>query len=472
MKPVSALAGSELEKKLPSTPNPMRAGKSFNSYPVLGIAVGAFLTLILALFAAKQGKLLQLVIPLGFCSFALLLLRSRPGAYLKLSLWTWFLMPLVRRLVDDRCGFSDQSLILATPMLVSAMTIFDIWPFRRTAVRPEQLVPFFLCFGGVLFGVSINLLLEPSVRVAYVGMQWFVPVLFGFYLCCHEDRSELYQRVISFTLLHALPLLTLYGLFQFIVMPPWDVYWLNNVMDASGANTFGRAEPGMLRVWSTVNAPGTFALMLVAGMILLSFKPSRLKIPILLLAIVNLGLSLVRTAWIALAVALVCLAFAVKLKTLYKGLAVLVVLLCFAPLLAFIPRVSDAMGERLATFNNPTQDVSYQDRREVYQEAIGEIVKSPFGNGHMSQLPIDSGILEMLLSLGWPGTLAYLAGPVLILGSPFVYRRRTGTFIRSCYAAAVALISVLFSGNSLIDLPGILLWICLGLYWSGENASI
>lgn len=441
-------------------------------YPRLTVMVIFFALAAIALYVGRVGRGLQIIIPLGCVAVAFQVIKKRPDTYVRLVLWTWFLTPFIRRVVDYRCGFSDQNLILTAPLLVASVALFGIRSSRQnSAINVRRLLPFLMAIGGVTFGALIGLYLHPTIGLLHIALAWYAPIFFGLYLCCHPERYQQQRKVIVSTFLQALIWLGIYGIFQYIVMPGWDVFWLTNVMDVSGANAFGRAEPGMLRVWSTFNAPGTFAIVLFAGMILLSFEHSRWKIPAFGLAVVDLALTLIRTAWLGFGVALIIMMFTAGLKSLHKYLLILIALVCCAPLVNYIPGVADLVHDRIQTFTNLKGDESYQDRQDLYQASTRTIMVSPFGTGHMSGIPIDSGIFEMLLSLGWPGTAAYVAGLLIALGNPYLFLRCRDLFLKSCLAVAIALVSMLLSGNTLVDLPGGILWICLALYWTGAQTS-
>ncbi len=446
------------------TPNSRR----FRPSLVNPLAIGLTLA-VLVLDILRQGRPIQLVLAFGCVILALMLVRERPSTYIRFVLWSWCLAPFIRRLVDYRCGFSDQSLILAIPVLITTSSLYGLWPNQKISAGVRQLLPFLICLGAVFYGAATTVLLHPSVKFVYVALGWASPILFGLYLCAYPERLELHRRIILSTLLQALLLLGVYGLFQYIVMPPWDVYWLTNVMDVSGVNAFGRAEPGMLRVWSTFNAPGTFAIVLFSSLILLSSKANRRNTLAFILAVINLGLTLQRTAWIGLGIALFLLLFSANLKSLSKYLTVGILLLGSLPLLNFIPGASDLFHERIQSFTDPKGDESYIVRQEEFQTSLSEVLKSPLGAGQMSEPTMDGGIFEMLLSLGWPGTIAYLLALGVMLGNPYVFRRCKDTFLKSCQAVSVALVVLLLSGNTLVALPGLILWICIALYWSGTR---
>ena len=98
-----------------------------------------------------------------------------------------------------------------------------------------------------------------------------------------------------------LPILGLYGFYQYVDPPIWDRYWMTYTTIAS----IGQPEPFMVRVFSTMNAPAGYATFTAAALLLFGFRRARLG-PAAGGGAVDAGAAAVmyRTAWIALAVGL------------------------------------------------------------------------------------------------------------------------------------------------------------------------
>jgi hypothetical protein len=355
---------------------------------------------------------------------------------------------------------------------VTLVCISELWQRRSKIFPSRSLLPFLLCLYAGLFGGVLSLILAPGVRVVYALAQWETPILFGLYLAAYSERFELYRAVFQRTCVTALLVLGSYGIFQFVVMPRWDIFWLENIIETADQLTFGRPEPGMLRVWSTVNSPGTFATFCFVAIVMVILYQSKWKIPAILLGIVSLGLTLIRTAWGGFAVSLFLLLFTLRRKSLLGILTIGVVAGCCLPLLTVIPGVSDVVVDRLKTFTNIKSDESYNDRQATYQKTLGTVSSNPLGTGHMGGELIDSGILDLCLSLGWPGALLYGASVLVLVASPSSFRLGRDEFSRSCQAAAVGVFVLLPSGNSLIELPGLLLWMCIAFYRVGCDHAL
>ncbi len=60
--------------------------------------------------------------------------------------------------------------------------------------------------------------------------------------------------------------MALYGIAQFVLLPEWDAQWMRNVIEL-GLDSIGQPEPFAVRVFSTMNSPGSFGIMLMAAII-------------------------------------------------------------------------------------------------------------------------------------------------------------------------------------------------------------
>ena len=88
----------------------------------------------------------------------------------------------------------------------------------------------------------------------------------------------------------------------------------------------GKPEPLGLRVWRTMNSPLHFATVMIPGTILLFIGQGRLRIPSVVLGILSLLLTTVRTAWGGWMVPLVALLGFFKEIVQMRFIAVILVL--------------------------------------------------------------------------------------------------------------------------------------------------
>jgi hypothetical protein len=247
--------------------------------------------------------------------------------------------------------------------------------------------------------------------------------------------------------------------------PAWDCYWLVNVMQTDNTS-FGRPEPLSIRVWSTLNAPGPFAGVLLIGTVFVSRVKSTIKLPSLLIGYASFLLCLIRTAWLAWLIAHAIIIGLGGSRQARRVLLVLVTCLGCLGLLALLPSTSNTVTQRLSTFTNIGQDGSFQDRSYLYKTQLAPAFESPFGTGLLKDSPFDSGIIMLVTSCGWLGSLAYVAGLAMMVGTPDKRFLGEDPDALDSYALSIAVVAQLLSGNALVGIAGAGLWICLGSYLS------
>jgi hypothetical protein len=427
------------------------------------IAAALSVAIVFALYLTGRDALLRLAIPVLAMLIALSLYFTRPILYVQYSLWTWFLAPLVRRLVDWRFGYTEPNFVLLAPLLVSAVAAFTlILPNRRPSARIP--VSFVLCGAAIFYGFVVGMALSPSAETVYGLFNWLCPMLFGLHLFFTWTQHQQYPAAISRVFLWAILLLGLYGLFQYFAPPIWDRYWLENNLLGGQSLSFGRPEPFQIRVWSTLNSPGPFANFMVVGLLLLFSLRSFVKLPAAIAGYFSLLLSLVRTAWLSWFVGLFVFLRKSNPRVIVRVLALGVLLiLCLLPWIND-PRVSHLLGDRLDTFSDVRQDDSFQQRLSMYRVLASDALAHPFGYGlsnetNLHDVAIDSGILSLLFSLGWIGTLAFASGVASMFlvspASPAVNQ----DFPRVSKAIAIALLCQIVGGNIFVGVTGLLFWI-------------
>jgi hypothetical protein len=430
------------------------------------IVVGLSVIVLSALFVSGKGTLLRMAVPAAASCIGLFLYLRKPAAYLQFALWTWFITPWLRRIIDWRVGFEFHNLVLLTPFLVSAIAVLTLAERDRRAHL--QLAPFAFCGAGVAYGFCVGMALHPSGEVIYGVVDWLAPILLGLHLYLrHEDFDENLAAVQN-AAMWGLLVMGIYGIYQFYQAPIWDTAWLENLPGGIESSTFGRPAPQEIRVWSTGNAPGQFASVIVALMFFLSSKRSMLTIPAFLAGLYALLLTLVRTAWLTGIVGIVYLVKATNRKYfpgLMLGLGTCTIAILLLANSSFdIPIVQD----RFKTFTDLKHDVSVRDRTRLYEELTGEVLSLPVGIGLNNQsfyhgYPLDSGFIRMLLNLGWYGTLAYSIGLSGILFTLFRRTELKSPGLAACKAVTVGLIIQLAAGPTLVSTVGTMLWIAIGL---------
>jgi hypothetical protein len=432
--------------------------------------------------SAERKQVIRIAIPALALLVALRLYVKKPAAYLSFTMWVWFLTPLVRRLVDWQWGWTDPNLILLSPLLVSSVGILSILAPSR--IRKLEVPPaIFFCVAGVLYGFVIGILMHPSAEVVFGLLNWLSPLLLGLHVALDWRNYEQNKATVMNSFVWGAGVLGIYGLYQFFVAPPWDAFWLQNVTSGLTDPSFGRPEPMMIRTWSTLNAPGPFAGVMSAALLVLIVSRSRWKVPISIVGFSSFLLSAVRAAWLGYVIGLILLLRRLSPKSLIRVLAsMLAVASCMVPIILYsFGSAKMDIVDRLKSLAELKQDASFREREDMYRAITAKILHEPFGTGLQNQqvvqnLPVDSGILATLLSLGWLGALLYLLGVALtIWGTGRV--KSQDSFVLACRAVCLSGLAQYVGANIFVGLGSAVFWICASstvasTRWEQQQMSI
>jgi hypothetical protein len=432
------------------------------------VAIVVSVIVVSGLWVSGRDQLLRIALPAMATLTAVSLYFSRPLIYIQYSLWVWFLSPLVRRIIDWRFGFLEPNLVLLAPLLVSGVAgLTLVVPSRRTNTRIPT--AFVLCGGAIAYGFIVGMTLHPSAETVYGLCNWLCPMLFGLHLFLKWPQFEEHRAAITRTFLWGVLILGLYGLYQYFFAPSWDCYWLQNVMVGGQNESFGRPEPFQLRVWSTLNSPGPFANVMLAGLLVLFAVRSSWRLPALVVGYLSLLLSLARTVWLSWVVGLFILLRKSSPRTMARVLALIIFLgACLLPLVNDRP-FANVLGDRFKTFSDLGHDESFEARLDMYRTLATEVIDHPFGYGvsNDSTAKVDSGILSLLFSLGWFGGLLYVAGVIGLLAEDKSALREAGHFMVVCRAVVIALLAQIIGGNIFVGVSGTIFWAFGAIYLAG-----
>jgi hypothetical protein len=424
------------------------------------IAILGLLLLTALGLIAGLGKVLNLLFPAGSVAVGLFLYLRFPMLYVGFTWWVFFLTPFVRRVADFRSGFTDPSPMLLAPLLTATIAIITFYRNLPKAGDPGSL-PFVLSAIGVFYGFLIGLINGSPVSAIISVMTWIAPILFGFHLFVNWRDYPSYRQNIQRTFLWGVLVTASYGVYQYLVAPEWDRFWL---IQTKLYTSMGKPEPLGLRVWSTMNAPLQFATVMLPAIILLFIGQGTLRIPALVVGILSLLLTSVRTVWGGWLVALIALIGFLKGSLQIRLIAfVLALLVCVIPLSAVEP-FARVIQSRVTSLSDVKDDRSAQDRTRLYNVVLGEAISEFTGKGNGTLEPIDSGIIEMLLTLGWMGTIPYMGGIVLLLCSLFQGSQSSSDpFASAARAIVVGFLPMLAGSNVIIGISGMVFWGFLGL---------
>lgn len=424
------------------------------------MAILALLLFTTLCLLAGLGKILNILFPAGSLAVGVFLYLRYPIFYVSFTWWVFFLTPFVRRVADYRSGFTDPSPILLAPILVAMLTLITFYRNLPKAHHQGGL-PFVLSAMGVFYGFLVGLIKGAPAPAIISVMAWVSPILFGFHLLVNWREYPSYRQNIQRTFLWGVLVTAPYGIYQYIVAPEWDRFWL---IETKLYTSMGKPEPLGLRVWSTMNSPLHFATVMIPGTLLLFIGQGFLRIPGLVMGLLALLLTLVRTAWGGWLVALITLVSSLKGFLKIRLIAFLLALaLCMVPLSTIEP-FSQVIQSRITSFSNVKEDQSARDRTDLYNRTLGLALGEFIGKGNGTLQPIDSGVIEMLLTLGWMGTIPYVGGIFMLFCSLLQSSQsRFDPFASVAISIIFGFLPMLAGSNVIIGISGMVFWGFLGL---------
>jgi hypothetical protein len=429
-------------------------------------------------FAALSGlalltpasRFLVYAFPAGSMLLSFYLLRKDKGAYVGFVCWLYILTPFVRRVVDYRTGSPEQTLMLA-PFLASLVCLIALLP-RWAEVLNGRSAPMIYVLGAIFYG-GITTLLQMRISEFVSGMSlWLAPLLFGMFL--YLERRNVKELYAGFerALMGGTLVAGLYGIAQYFSPPSWDSLW----MEVNHLISIGPAVPMNVRVFSTMNAPQVLGAFLVVGILVAFQSASRWKFVAIPAGVLSLGLSMSRSAWLAMVVGVAYLCL--RLPSRERTKLIFVAASCAFVLVALtqIPAVHDLFAARFDTLTDVKHDESANDRAETYAAVAQSLSRSPFGlgigvegqgNASVADAEHDSTIVNMLLSLGVLGSLVFTFGMVTLFARIVLTGSNGGAAgLTALQAAVVALAAEAALNNVLTGPVAFLTWSAIGLGWA------
>jgi len=112
----------------------------------------------------------------------------------------------------------------------------------------------------------------------------------------------------------------------------------------------------------------------------------------------------------------------------------------------------------------------------MYRSLIRQTIDNPFGLGLSNEtfwhnIPIDSGIVSVLFSMGWLGSFLFAAGILHLFLVEGRAPRKGDEFASVCRAIAVALLVMILSGNIFVGMNGMMFWTFAAMNLSGYRLS-
>ncbi|OUL30025.1 glucose-6-phosphate isomerase [Nostoc sp. 106C] len=426
-----------------------------------------FILLTIVCYFAGAAAILRLVFPATALLVGLFLYLRHPILYIGFTWWIWFLTPLVSRLIDYRVGWDATRQILITPYLVVFVTIGTFLRYLPSTLRQGGL-PFLLAFIGVFYGFLVGLIYNAPVPVARGLLDWLSPIIFAFHLFTNWRDYPSYRDHIQRTFLWCVLILGAYGVYQFVVAPEWDRYWL---IESKMFSSSGDPVPFGMRVWSTLHSVGPFGSVMQAGLLLLFTRTGFLIFPASAVGYLSFLLAQARTNWGGWLLGVIIILGSVKARIQIRLITIILVMaLCVVPLITIEP-ISKVVATRFETFSNLEKDSSFKDRSGSYDRNLSVALSNGLGNGlgniwkvnektgQIEVFVIDSGVLDMFFTLGWFGAIPYLGGLILLIVNVSKYSEgRFDSFVSASRAIGISACSQLIIGSGMLSVAGMILW--------------
>jgi hypothetical protein len=400
------------------------------------------------------------------------LLERSPVTYSSFSLWLWFVTPFVRRMLDYRHGWNPTNPVLLAPPLVAAISFLTLWRHARE-LRGRMFVPFLLIVGALAYGYSVGAIVAGFIPATYALLTWLAPIMFGIHLALSWRHYVALSASVRRTFAVALPVLALYGVYQFVRPPRWDAAWMINANMLS----IGSPLPFLVRVFGTLNTPGPFAAFLLVGILLVLTGKGLKRFPGIALALVALLLTRTRASWVAFVIGIVIMQLSQPVIRLPRRMIALIVVAALALPLTSMPKFRSTILTRMSTLKDIGTDNSFVKRVAFSEAAAAGIVETALGNGlgttggaikletrSIGIRSLDNGFLELFYVFGWPGGTMFLLGVAgLFFQSIRFAEARRDPFAGALRATAMAIIAIMPIGDIFSGSTGVLLWSVLGL---------
>lgn len=443
-----------------------------SSVPSLqAIAVAGFAGLTLAGLAGVGGRTFGPAWALAAAATALVLVRRSPAGFLAFIVSLWFYTPFVRRVLDFHHGFTPANLALAAPILASTAALLTLVRFAKD-LRGVLFAPALLVLAALTYGFLIGALRNGVVPAFYAYLSWLSPAMVGLHVALHWRRYPQMQQAMLRTMAWGLIPAALYGMVQFVAPPPWDRQW----MIATELQSIGQPVPFSLRVFGTMTMPGTFAVVMEVGLLLLLSARVRGRLPALVLGFIGLLLSRIRTAWLGFVFGLVLQLVTQPVRRLPRNwMTIVVVGLLSLPVIT-IPRIREGIVDRLASFSQAEEDSSVRSRvmiaRAAYQlvmeyaegAGLGSTGSATVARGVGGIRNFENGFLEVFYLFGWPGGAMFFLGlgGIIVQGLRLA-DARFDQFANAARSGALALLTSLLISEVFTGAGGTLLWVLIGL---------
>ncbi len=372
------------------------------SLVIPGWLLAAALLLVTVIVGPTLGALSRVLFVAGCGAVGYYSWRQSAAAHLQSTLILFCFSAFVRRYVDLTVGFDYNSLMLLGPLVaitVPGISLLDA--FGRKTFANTQIAPIITVGLCVVYGAALTLFQGDFNDAASGTVKSIAPLIYAASVLLRgEDPKKMLEAATS-TFLVVLPLMGLYGIYQYIDPPDWDRNWMKYATILSA----GQPLPYLIRTYSVMNGPASFATFTTIGIILVlflrvGFLPLLLTAP----AAIALMLSQYRTAWLVMAAAIgFCILFSPTRSRATFAIFGVAAMIFIALLTPFGETISD----RFATLGQGADDGSARERLEqfiwLWNKPDSGLIGSGFSTidvGSAGTVAVDGMIISCWLTMG------------------------------------------------------------------------
>lgn len=438
------------------------------------VAINVFLIICVGLAVPGLGVVARYVYPaITFVLATYLYNNSRP-LYFGFCWWSWIgTAEFVRFVEYSSSSFDTSRIMLAAPYL-TCLVVLPTAIKQLLRVR-QNMSPLLLPVVAVLYGTIISANQGISFLILFKAtLEWLCPVLFAFSITESWRQYPRYRKVLTKLCRWAIILLGVYGIIQYLIAPPWDRYWLEQIAaNGLAGNAFGQPAPLQIRVYSLMNSPGEFAVFSSACLLIQFCDRNLTSLGTSLAGYISFLLAAVRSSWGGWVVGMMVLLSMPRPRLHSKAVLMgVLAILILIPVLS-MEEFSDTVTSRFETFGDLDNDGSKLARVSTYRRLLPQALTSVVGMGIGRAPGSDSAVLDSLLSIGWIGVLPYLAGLLIPL---FLIIKRpiegNDDFLQACKAVYCGSLLQLPFGSAMLGLSGTVLWGFSALVVSGVRYDL
>lgn len=387
------------------------------------VVIGCFVLAIAASFTLLARVEVYLV-PLGCLLGGVYLSKRNRSYYITFVLWLFFLAPMLRRMVDAELWAGSGTAIIASPILACIGSFAVFRPRLLSMATFGRLKWMVLVVGTYIYAVFVGYMQHAPIAIVQEAVNWAGPLCFGFYLFDQREHAPEMLETFRDQFMLGTVAMGLYGIYQYMFLASWDATW----MQQSTLSTIGSPEPYSVRVFSTMNAPQTFADFTLFGILLSTGSTRRLRFAAIPIGLATLLLTNSRSAWVGGAVGLAFLILFFPAKRRMQVILALVGAALLVGIVSQIPEFNEQLNNRFQSFTDLKTDSSVNARMLSQQRAVTMFMDRAFGNGFgggsedlgpgpsggvatvQGVYENDNGVEQFMLTFGWFGSVVFAVG--------------------------------------------------------------